>query len=85
MLATEAGTAISSISQRSANVQSMVQTMTHTLTDQAAAAQEVAMKVAHIAKMSDENTKATQMTARSSHSLKQVANSLEEKLRRFKL
>lgn len=85
LLATEAGTAISSISQRSANVQSMVQTMTHTLTDQAAAAQEVAMKVAHIAKMSDENTKATQMTARSSHSLKQVANSLEEKLRRFKL
>jgi len=84
LLATEAGTAISSISQRSANVQSMVQTMTQTLTDQAAAAQEVAMKVAHIAKMSDENTKATHMTAGTSYALKQVANSLEEKLSRFK-
>ena len=84
LLATEAGTAISSISQRSANVQSVVQTMTQTLTDQAAAAQEVAMKVAHIAKMSDENTKATHMTAGTSYALKQVANSLEEKLSRFK-
>lgn len=84
LLAIEAGTAISSISQRSANVQSRVQAMTKTLTDQAVAAKEVAMKVAHIAKMSDENTKATQITAKTSYDLKRVANLLEEKLRRFK-
>lgn len=84
LLATEAGAAISSISQRSANVQTMVQSMSQTLSDQAAAAQEVAIKVAHIAKMSDENTKATHMAANTSQNLKRVANSLEEKLRRFK-
>lgn len=83
-LATEAGSAIASISERSANVEQMVLMMTQTLSDQAAAAAEVAMKVETIAQMSEENTQATHMTARTSNDLKQVAALLDSKVAQFK-
>jgi methyl-accepting chemotaxis protein len=83
-LATEAGSAIASISERSANVEQMVLMMTQTLSDQAAAAAEVAMKVETIAQMSEENTQATHMTARTSNDLKQVAAMLDSKVAQFR-
>lgn len=83
-LATEAGSAIASISQRSAAVADMVQQMTQTLTDQAAAAAEVATKVESIASMSSENTQATKVTAGSAIDLKEIAAQLDEKVNRFK-
>jgi methyl-accepting chemotaxis protein len=84
LLATEAGTAIASISQRSANVEQMVQLMTQTLSDQAAAAAEVALKVESISQMSDENTQATHVTAQTSVDLKRVAAVLDDKVSQFK-
>jgi len=84
LLATEAGSAIASISQRSANVEQMVQLMTQTLSDQAAAAAEVALKVESIAQMSNENTQATQVSAQTSLDLKRVAAVLEGKVNQFK-
>jgi len=84
LLATEAGTAIASISQRSDTVEQMVQLMTQTLSDQAAAAAEVARKVESIAQMSEQNTQATQMTANTSNDLKAVAAVLESKVHQFK-
>jgi methyl-accepting chemotaxis protein len=84
LLATEAGTAIASISQRSDTVEQMVQLMTQTLSDQAAAAAEVARKVESIAQMSAQNTQATQMTAHTSKDLKAVAAVLESKVHQFK-
>jgi methyl-accepting chemotaxis protein len=84
VLATEAGTAIASISERSANVEQMVLMMTQTLSDQAAAAAEVALKVETIAQMSAENTQATQLTAGTSNDLKQVASVLEGKVSQFR-
>jgi methyl-accepting chemotaxis protein len=83
LLATEAGTAIASISQRSANVEQMVQLMTQTLSDQAAAAAEVAIKVESISQMSNENTQATHVTAQTSVDLKRVAAVLDGKVNQF--
>jgi methyl-accepting chemotaxis protein len=84
LLATEAGSAIASISERSATVEQMVQMMTQTLSDQAAAAAEVALKVESIAQMSDQNTQATQLTAKTSTDLKSVATVLDGKVSQFK-
>ncbi|MDZ7870673.1 MAG: methyl-accepting chemotaxis protein [Rheinheimera sp.] len=84
LLATEAGSAIASISERSATVEQMVQMMTQTLSDQAAAAAEVALKVESIAQMSDQNTQATQLTAKTSTDLKSVATVLDGKVNQFK-
>jgi methyl-accepting chemotaxis protein len=84
LLATEAGAAIASISERSANVEQMVLMMTQTLSDQAAAAAEVALKVETIAQMSEENTQATHLTARTSSDLKQVAAVLDAKVSQFR-
>lgn len=84
LLATEAGSAIASISERSASVEQMVQMMTQTLSDQAAAAAEVARKVESIAQMSAQNTQATQLTAQTSTSLKGVASVLDNKVGQFK-
>lgn len=83
-LATQAGNAIASISQRSSAVATMVQQMTQTLNDQAAAAAEVAFKVESIASMSAENTQATKVTAESSRDLKEIAVQLDEKVSQFK-
>lgn len=83
-LATSAGNAIASISQRSAAVADMVQQMTQTLTDQASAAAEVAIKVESIASMSKENTQATKVTADSSNDLKEIAAQLDGKVSQFK-
>jgi methyl-accepting chemotaxis protein len=82
-LATEAGHAIASISERSAAVASMVHQMTQTLSDQAAAAAEVALKVEMIASMSNENTQATKVTAESSTALKDIAAQLDTKVSQF--
>jgi methyl-accepting chemotaxis protein len=84
LLATEAGVAIASISERSANVEQMVLMMTQTLSDQAAAAAEMALKVETIAQMSEENTQTTHLTARTSGDLKQVAAVLDAKVSQFR-
>ena len=83
-LATEAGNAIASISARSAAVASMVHQMTQTLSDQAAAAAEVALKVEMIASMSNENTQATKVSAESSTDLKEIAAQLDHKVSQFR-
>lgn len=84
LLATEAGSAIASISERSANVEQMVQMMTQTLSDQAAAAAEVAHKVESIAQMSEQNRQATQLAAATSSDLRAVATALDNKVGQFK-
>lgn len=84
LLATQAGTAIASISERAAIVEQMVQMMTKTLSAQAATAAEVARKVETIAQMSEQNTQATQVTARTSSDLRHIAAMLEGQVKRFK-
>lgn len=83
--AMEAGSAITSISHSSAVVTDMVQQMTQTLTDQAVAAAEVAIKVESIASMSNENTQATKITSDSATDLKEIAALLDAKVSKFKL
>lgn len=83
VLATEAGSAIASISERSATVEQMVQMMTQTLSDQASAAAEVALKVESIAQMSEQNTQATKLAAQTSVDLKTVATALDNKVGQF--
>ncbi len=84
LLASEAGQAIASISQGSGMVEQMVQSMTLTLNDQAAAAAEVALKVESIAQMSNENTQATQSSARTAEDLRTVAKELDDRVSQFK-
>jgi methyl-accepting chemotaxis protein len=83
LLASEAGNAIASISQRSAMVEQMVQSMTLTLNDQAAASAEVALKVESIAQMSNENTQATRISAQTAEELRTVANELDKRVSQF--
>lgn len=82
-LAGEAGAAISSISDRSHEVEQTVIQMTGTLRDQSAASAEVAHKVEAIAAMSAENSQATQVTAQTAGQIQQLAQNLESKISRF--
>lgn len=84
LLATEAGSAIASISERSSAIEQMVHGMTQALGDQAAAATEVATQVELLAQMSDENARSTRLTAQSSRDLKAIVTSLETKVKQFK-
>jgi len=84
LLASDAGHAIASISQGSGMVEQMVQSMTLTLNDQAAAAAEVAIKVESIAQMSNENTQATRISAQTAEELKAVAMDLDNRVSKFK-
>jgi methyl-accepting chemotaxis protein len=84
VLASDAGHAIASISQGSGMVEQMVQSMTLTLNDQAAAAAEVAIKVESIAQMSNENTQATRISAQTAEELKAVAMDLDNRVSKFK-
>jgi methyl-accepting chemotaxis protein len=83
-LAGEAGSAISSISDRSHEVEQTIMHMTGTLRDQSAASAEVAQKVESIAAMSLENSQATKVTAKTAGQIQQLAQNLEAKISRFK-
>lgn len=84
LLATEAGSAIASISERSGAIEQMVHGMTKALGDQAAAATEVAHQVELLARMSDENAHSTKLTAQSSRDLKALVSVLENKVSQFR-
>lgn len=84
LLATEAGSAIASISERSGAIEQMVQGMTKALGDQATAATEVAHQVELLARMSDENAHSTKLTAQSSRDLKALVSVLENKVSQFR-
>lgn len=84
LLATEAGSAIASISERSGAIEQMVHGMTKALGDQATAATEVAHQVELLARMSDENAHSTKLTAQSSRDLKALVSVLENKVSQFR-
>jgi len=83
LLATEAGTVIESIRERSVYVKQMVLMMSQALSEQAAAAAEVAIKVETFLQISGMNTHAINTTVQIYNNLKQVAVLSEGKVGQF--
>jgi methyl-accepting chemotaxis protein len=84
-LAQEAGTAITSIDERTQRVVMTVSDISNAVGEQRNATNEIACHVERIAQMSETNTAATQSTGETAKQLSSLSQSLEASVARFRL
>jgi len=84
-LAQSAGTVIELIGEGSTRIVSAVDQISAALHQQSAASQDVARSVESIAHMAQTNSEAVDQVSRNAASIKDLANSLEQQVARFKL
>jgi methyl-accepting chemotaxis protein len=84
-LTDEASAVIGDVERKSEAVSTMVSDISHALKEQNIAGQQITVHVEKIAQMAESNSVASQETAKSARRMTELADSLEQKVSRFKL